>query len=403
MKLYSLCGPGGLGKSRSAARFAQTASTRFDAIMWIQADSKTSIDQSFAHVANEFGFATMAGPGHLAASFTAIMNWLRNPRKRPSQSSSSSGPQMALPASWLLIYDNVIDFELLKEYFPSAAPGSVLVTSREEDGIAFCQKHGGRGEVLQRMSIEDSERLVMSILPPSTKSQIQEREIRSLLEKAAGVPIAIVRYASVVNSGHVDIHNLLLQWDAEIGKLSADDPRLPPTDSRYPHSLFTLWELEKISRPTRGLLNIMSFFRPFDISIDMLTISDKLSDDVPYPRFQMAFQKALEELSELALISFKNKEKALELHPLLQDIIVTRLVTRPRLMLYYEAAIVITDGAWPEEAEKWSHDWNTLMAARPLVGHVQQLLDYYHKYDRLRTVGPRTLPHWINLLIKFGW
>ena len=137
-KVAVLSGLGGCGKTQLALHYCQQSELngRFSAIYWIDANSSTSLFQSFASIAKCLG-------------------------KRDAESADNDGnlrfsleilSRLAFP--WLLVFDNFDDPEQfqgdMKRFFPKGNCGSILVTSRlrsvtslgQSVGLSFMTENG---------------------------------------------------------------------------------------------------------------------------------------------------------------------------------------------------------------------------------------------------------------------
>jgi hypothetical protein len=125
-------GLGGIGKTQLAVEFARKHQRRFSGIFWLDGSSEGSLKQSFVNMVQRLprGQLTTNGEGLLShatveadVAVRKCLQWLCIP----------SNP------NWLLIVDNVDrDYHdqddpqayNVKEYFPCADHGSILITSR---------------------------------------------------------------------------------------------------------------------------------------------------------------------------------------------------------------------------------------------------------------------------------
>jgi len=133
-------GMGGIGKTQLAVEFARKHQHSFSGIFWLDGSSETSLKQSFVGMMgrlprNELAANGTEAFGHSIADADAAvrecLRWL----------SLSSNHR------WLLIVDNVDrdhtdrdDSQAynIKEYFPHADHGSIMITSR----LASLRRHG---------------------------------------------------------------------------------------------------------------------------------------------------------------------------------------------------------------------------------------------------------------------
>ena len=132
-KVFVLHGLGGSGKTQLAIEFAQISQKIFSSIFWLNGDSKESVRQSIAQIGRKLpkdkvpDFCrrfSKTSPEELTEIINNILFWFNQPENN----------------RWLLIFDNVDRDNSLeaddpqsydvKEFFPEANHGSILITSR---------------------------------------------------------------------------------------------------------------------------------------------------------------------------------------------------------------------------------------------------------------------------------
>lgn len=135
-KVVVLHGPGGIGKTQLAIEFIRRSEEHFSSIFWINGgnSSKESVRQNFAQIAWEVpigqipescrSFKSKISSEKLDEIVKYVLEWYNQPENN----------------RWLLIFDNVDwDHSLkiddarsydVKDYFPEANHGSILIISR---------------------------------------------------------------------------------------------------------------------------------------------------------------------------------------------------------------------------------------------------------------------------------
>lgn len=133
-------GIGGVGKTQLAVEFARKHKGNFSGVFWLDGSSEASVKQSFLNTVARLPLSqlTAGGAEMLTSAETDVELAVRECLR-----------WLSLPSNdrWLLIFDNADrdhrdhqDSQAydLKEYFPQADHGSVIVTSRLTD----LQRHG---------------------------------------------------------------------------------------------------------------------------------------------------------------------------------------------------------------------------------------------------------------------
>ncbi len=143
-RIFALYGPGGIGKTQIAIKYAHLHSAYFTSIFWIDATSELSTQQSFLRVGNRIlkHYREQLGrddQGNVARKMDLISLIEGTGRIPLVQSDTQKAIEglMGWFASegnkdWLLVFDNADDLETfdMRKYFPTAPWGSILLTTR---------------------------------------------------------------------------------------------------------------------------------------------------------------------------------------------------------------------------------------------------------------------------------
>lgn len=134
-----LGGMGGVGKTQLAIAYAERYEQYYDSIFWLNATSQLTCNVSLRLVAGRVIRAQQLERLNDDQVLARVCEWLSNPQNK----------------RWLLIFDNYDEpkqFELSK-YFPYAAHGSIVITTRSPEYVRF-SSHQIRIQPLNR--IEES-------------------------------------------------------------------------------------------------------------------------------------------------------------------------------------------------------------------------------------------------------
>lgn len=131
-QVYVVHGLGGIGKTQLVIEFARRQHKCYSAVLWLDGSSKDSLTQSFTNVARSLP------KDELAAD---MVQELRSAMVDTGAMREGVSQWLSLPSNqhWLLIFDNVDrDHNIkdnpqaynVKDFFPSADHGSIIITSR---------------------------------------------------------------------------------------------------------------------------------------------------------------------------------------------------------------------------------------------------------------------------------
>jgi hypothetical protein len=120
-RVLILGGLGGIGKTQLAIAYARRHAIVYDSVFWLNAKTKSTLQTSFRLIALRLA---IHGIQQLDEDqiIVHILNWL-----------SQEGN-----CRWLLIFDNHDDLQQyhIKQYYPYASQGSIIVTTRSPDRLS---------------------------------------------------------------------------------------------------------------------------------------------------------------------------------------------------------------------------------------------------------------------------
>jgi tetratricopeptide (TPR) repeat protein/transcriptional regulator with XRE-family HTH domain len=109
----ALHGLGGVGKTQVALEYAYRHALEYSAVFWIGAETEESMVTSLLHIAEVLQLPERADKDQQRV-VTAVQRWL------------------SIHGQWLLVWDNVEDFELFQRFLPATRSGAILLTTRHQ-------------------------------------------------------------------------------------------------------------------------------------------------------------------------------------------------------------------------------------------------------------------------------
>jgi hypothetical protein len=185
----------------------------------------------------------------------------------------------SIERNWLLIYDNVQDFNLLNEYLPPET-GSMIVTSRFD-----ASSHGMAGRParvrLQKFNPEQALQLFNNLRlsrDPTCDTQSEEEETIELLESIDGLALGIKQMAFYIASKRLTISKYREQYSKMARYIL--DRKISPEER---HSLGTLWSVHFHDIQDSGaskLLGMLSLAGPDNFPIELLQFEEEWADGI---------------------------------------------------------------------------------------------------------------------------
>ncbi|XMA14272.1 hypothetical protein WAI453_007063 [Rhynchosporium graminicola] len=188
--VFVLRGLGGQGKTQIALEYCRQASERgILAIFWIDATSKGSVKESFQTMATKL-------------------------KNTDTASAEDASPFMleafrVWPKVWVMVFDNYDDvknFDSIRDYFPASKNGTIVVTSRNSASKDLTNHQPSHFFELGGLSDEESVTLLQK------RSQLEMAKIDTIAAKAivnrlACHPLAIMQASSYISRKKIRLTN----------------------------------------------------------------------------------------------------------------------------------------------------------------------------------------------------
>lgn len=341
LKQLSLHGLGGIGKSQLAIEYAYRHSASYECVWWIRAEKETSLITDYTALATKLDLAEQNAKEQ-AIIAQAVKDWL----------DTHNG--------WLLIFDNAVDAEIIRDFLPRSSGGHVLITSRNP----YWKTIGSPLTV----SVWDREESI-SFLQKRT-GQNNNQEANKLAEALGDLPLALeqagayidakckkyIEYLSLFNSRRKDL------WESE------------KNPDNYLDTVATTWrlaleEIESVPM-AKDMLYICSMVSPNNIPVSLL--QGALRSVTTPTFFGKIFNRFLDKklkLSSVDTIKFDNAIEALRRYSLITSDISTvsvhrlvQVVVQDRMeeneIISYRNAIITTlQALFPHEGYSSTSCW----------------------------------------------
>ena len=265
LKVIGIHGTGGVGKTQLALHYANTSKDIYDVVIWIPANTQTKITQALTRFAKQLNLRNSAeGSEDDHQSIQNVRDWLNTSGK-----------------TFLLVFDNVEDHDLLDQIWPASTNGSVIITCRS---LSLAAKRATDVMHLRCFSTETGVEVLYSLTGLQPSSDSEAAAAKELFHLLGGLPLAMVQISEFINDRGYSYEELLPVYQKSANRIFARSG----APVQYEHTLDTVWNVsfECLSTESRALLNILAFFDPDLIPESIL--SNKRAD-ITDPSLQFLF------------------------------------------------------------------------------------------------------------------
>lgn len=336
-------GLGGVGKTQLAVEYAYRNGAGYDVVWWVRSEDPTTLASDYASLAVKLDLPEK-DLTEQRVIVEAVKEWLRQNR------------------DWLLIFDNAVDAESVRDYLPRGSAGHIIITSRSPNWM-------GMAKAFPVKTLPSAE--AVELLLKRTGHQ-DETTAKRLADALGCLPLALEQAGAYIETrGCTMAHYLELFEKRQYELLQRGKP-----STEYPDTVATTWSLsfqniESENPAAAELLRLCAFFAPDDIPLKMLVegakeLPESLSSTVADA---LLLDEALMALRQFSLIEVANE--TMTIHRLVQTVI-RHAMDEADLKQWAGVAVHIVNVSFPEE----SYDVRTWPICLPLTPHASVALSH---------------------------
>ncbi|KAF7511349.1 hypothetical protein GJ744_004914 [Endocarpon pusillum] len=241
----ALYGPGGVGKSQIAVRYAYWYRQNFPdhSIFWIHCGTAERFRQGLIDIGTECHVAGIADRNN--NRLLLLKDWL----------------QRKIDFKWLMILDNADDSSQLwvdlSSYIPDCEHGSILITTRDSKlgrrlvngrSLLQIQKMSPEEAVMMlktRLSTKGETSPITPVTPAPYQQPVSDNDLLRLAQSLDYMPLAIVQAAGFITDNAISVGRYVVLFgdDASAVKLLMHNVQEWGRDSDVPSSVYATWKL----------------------------------------------------------------------------------------------------------------------------------------------------------------
>jgi hypothetical protein len=386
-------GPGGVGKTEVAAQFVSEHRDKFDAVLWVHAEDPGKIAHGYKDLAIGLGLVAADSRSAMDLDYTkdVLKRWLVNPQKARSQD-DQKGPEKA---SWLLVFDDVEDGEVLNTFWPYNGPGSILITSRNPYSWPASLE-------LKPFNISEATSYLFHMTDRKPFEGEEMEAATTFANRLGRLPLALSLVGSIVASKNISFANYLQSFEEHGRSQAFYDWRFPDklrSTSTSESNVESVWAFDRLGKGA-ALINVISFLDPDAIPEFIFTSPVSEDDSEVVNLIKTDFRTARTELLARSLIAYNKGQRRLSVHRLIQEDARARIL-QSDMRRYFLACVELINNRWAFQEMTWRHSVARWADCEELFPHVQRLKNMFPSI----TPSPDSFEDYefARLLIDSGW
>lgn len=298
--IVSVCaGMGGVGKTQLALQYIHHHKHPYTLKAWFLSENSDQLKQEYIEFAKMIGYREKEPSIETALPY--VKSWLsKNP-------------------GWLLVYDNVNNYEAIKEFLPNDGGSIILTTRQRKWPNAF------KTLDIDVMNEEESIALIRSLINRKI-IETEKKSVKELVEMLGYLPLALTQAGAYIRQNSISFSDYLDLYKKNEQQLLADNT-LPEGTGSSPVAVTWNISLEAIIKESQAinqpplalhLLSVCAYLAPERIPQDLLLTWLKKS----YPNLSSAellLQKLISQLWQYSIINRGDKD--ITIHRLIQSVV----------------------------------------------------------------------------------
>ncbi|KAI9776718.1 MAG: hypothetical protein M1816_005147 [Peltula sp. TS41687] len=397
LKVFTLHGLEGIGKTRVAVEYVSRRMNEFQAILWVDASTEDKVYSSYRAFAKMLGLhngANLATEPDPVIKDT-VQKWLSNPIDRGST------------VSWLIIMDSANDMHVVSDFWPHNGQGCLLLTSRQPAlADTFLTSEVG----LEPLSTEEGAEMLLNLTRKRNEPDAVLHAIQ-IAEFWERIPACMELANGIIRKKGLSLAEFAATQKAEKEGYLLEKPLhgvKKPTETFRVLSWLTVETLEAQNQGELELLLVLSFLDGSHVQEEILTAHPTVAVLDMFPKDVRAYLKCRRHLREASTIKHDTVTKELRLFITVQDTLLSRMKAGGRELssgLITAASLVLS--VWPRSITAEISFSQLAMGQRwvrcgQLMPHVDRMTSVYLELNDAdqRKCATRGF---IQLLVEAAW
>lgn len=318
-RLVSLHGRPGVGKTAIAVELSYRIQSSFDHVLWLRANDGIHLSLSFHEAARSLGIVDDRAANHdHENSRIRLLEWLSTTK-----------------TSWLLIFDDADEPEILRSFLPEHCLGTILITTRRhipEEPVASCFQRT-REIQIKPLGMEEAISFLKHFADEANKnnSAATLAEHKFIADLCHGHPLALRVVGTMSNQKLLDMRTI-------VGR---------HVDGVLSPYISAMWA--DLSSRSYAMAAVIAFLDPYGLD-DATLLSAQRCEDFPQPSFPLTDQHYFDAKDELLshAVCRDVGPTSFDMHRIAQSALRAGL-NSVELRLGFHSASLLLNGCWPSK------------------------------------------------------
>jgi hypothetical protein len=323
LRLVSISGLGGMGKTELAYQYALQHRSDYDVILIIKADSMQRLKEQYSKLCIKLGLLFEQDKPSDEECREALKAWFKRPQQMQSSSMLGGIAPQQLDQNhtrWLLVFDNVKQWATVDPYWPDQGRGCVVLTSRTPDlRPQFASSASAKSLDLKELpSLKSAHLLKHYAGHDGEQAPEVEKAAQDLATRLDGMPLAVMQVGSYIKQCHMTITRFCESHPKESDLYTVylvDDPV-----QGYEHNLASVWTLEALSRPAFMILSVLALLDPEGVPEALLQPDAQGTELGDFPSDEPEYHQICRVLINASLIE-RTTESRITIHRMVQKVL----------------------------------------------------------------------------------
>ena len=327
---------GGIGKTELVTEFVHRNRHEYEIIWWIRAEHHDRVRDALVSLGQRLGLRQASSDSDRDRTIDAVLEELQSEAR----------------ASWLLVYDNVINTLDLQRYMPDdrRSSGHIIVTSRQLNWFSYIPADGIElSPFTEEEAVSFLRQRVHGLASSSSRRPLtaeedsrRTNEASQLAIKLGCLPIALGHAAAYLAETGQSVDEYMTRFTENAHQLLSEQL----WESELPAHVSGTWAISTtlLTSDAQHLFNLCSFFSPEPIAAGLFLQDTSSIDDPPglgeFLSSARRFRAAATQLHRLSLARYDGARDLIQVHRVVQAVTQGRLRQgRPEMFDAYRDAV----------------------------------------------------------------